>query len=376
MPESRLKIYSDLFEEVIERDRVFGSLLRKIKTAYDMMLRQPAVPPLPMDGVSTHMSHHDIDQHGWAGQDSRAPPHSNEPTTRAEGGQGWEMQRENRVLKDLVERLHLELEEAVRREHRWKQKVTKLKAKTETAEMRPMPSQAHGFSMSLDDSRSQLGHLQKMPSDYLVQHNGHLQRDEQVYISDPNKMVANNSVPRFHASRREPTLGEVEAQEGPLNQGGLLSISSISPQNSMPPFPMDMMNNEGGESARSTDNDMLPQRAPFFGRERPDYVPKLDFSRLKDQLEEDEEEEEMEGEGQEDDRGSDYGEMQAHGKIAHYDDQMVYAEDHMGHGVHGRHMVGYEVGDGDRTPGSEEYLEGIPDEVAMKLMMRSGSDSN
>merc|ERR1719235_1132731 len=57
MPESRLKIYSDLFEEVIERDRVFGSLLRKIKTAYDMLLlRSPAVPPFPMDASS--LGHH------------------------------------------------------------------------------------------------------------------------------------------------------------------------------------------------------------------------------------------------------------------------------------------------------------------------------
>merc|ERR1719262_1517253 len=153
MPESRLKIYSDLFEEVIERDRVFGSLLRKIKTAYDMLLlRTPAVPPFPIDASS--LSHHGhphegMDQHSWGGQDNRGPSslHSNEPTTRAEGGQAWEMQRENRVLKDLVERLHLELEEAVRREHRWKQKVTKLKARVDTSDVRQTPPQGafHGF---------------------------------------------------------------------------------------------------------------------------------------------------------------------------------------------------------------------------------------
>jgi hypothetical protein len=304
-----LKIYSDLFEEVIERDRVFGSLLRKIKTAYDtLLLRQPAVPPLPMDGDSNHMSHGDIHQHGWMNQDPRVPGglHSNEPTTRAEGGQAWEMQRENRVLKDLVERLHLELEEAVRREHRWKQKVTKLKAKVETVDVRPMQHQAsaHGFSFSLDDSRLQQGHTQKMPSDYHVQHAGHLQLDE---ISEL-KASANGGVPRFHASRREPTLGEPEPQEGPLNQGGLLSISSISPQTSVPPFPMET-GQEYTDSARSTDSGMLPQRPPMFGRERPQHVPRLDFSRLKEQMEEDEEDDDMEAEGQ-DDRGSDYSEMQ------------------------------------------------------------------
>lgn len=407
MPESRLKIYSDLFEEVIERDRVFGSLLRKIKTAYDMLLlRQPAVPPLPMDGVSSHMSHHDIEQPGWTSQDPRAPGslHSNEPTTRAEGGQAWEMQRENRVLKDLVERLHLELEEAVRREHRWKQKVTKLKAKAETVELRPMQSQvaAHGFSMTLDDSRAQLAHAQKMPSDYHVQHNGHLQRDEQVYghlqrddhgqiyghlqrddpvfMSDPSKLIANGNVPRFHASRREPTLGEAEAQEGPLNQGGLLSISSISPQTSAPPFPGET-GNEYIDSARSTDNDMLPQRPPMFGRDRPDYVPRLDFSRLKEQMEEDEEEEDMEAEGQDDDR-DDYGEMQAHGKVSHFEDcTLSEDQDHIDHRVHGQRLgnenpLGYDLYDGDRSPGSEEYLEnsGMSNEVVMKLMMERGSD--
>merc|ERR1711871_359688 len=39
LPESRLKVYSNLFEEVIERDKVYGSLLRKVKTAYDSFLR-------------------------------------------------------------------------------------------------------------------------------------------------------------------------------------------------------------------------------------------------------------------------------------------------------------------------------------------------
>merc|ERR1719326_2425366 len=96
--------------------------------------------------------HEAMDQHMWGGQDARGPGpsslHSNEPTTRLEGGQGWEMQRENRVLKDLVERLHLELEEAVRREQRWKQKAAKLKQRSlDTSIPQKDPS------MFLDDHR-------------------------------------------------------------------------------------------------------------------------------------------------------------------------------------------------------------------------------
>jgi len=58
MPESRFKVYSDLFEEVIERDRVFGSLLRKIKNSYDFMVMngmQPqGMPPLPQEATPPH----------------------------------------------------------------------------------------------------------------------------------------------------------------------------------------------------------------------------------------------------------------------------------------------------------------------------------
>merc|ERR1719401_803453 len=148
MPESRLKIYSDLFEEVIERDRVFGSLLRKIKTAYDMLLVRgsehgPSQPlkgghgqsPGPSPGILGGVQQGAC-QNVWS-QETSYGPASNEPTTRAEqSGEGWEMHRENRVLKDLVERLHLELEEAVKREHRWKQKVTKLKAREDPDDSR------------------------------------------------------------------------------------------------------------------------------------------------------------------------------------------------------------------------------------------------
>lgn len=308
MPESRLKIYSDLFEEVIERDRVFGSLLRKIKTAYDMLLlRAPAVPPLPMDGSSfVHQGRvHEavMDPHAWGGQDNRVPSslHSNEPTTRAEGGQAWEMQRENRVLKDLVERLHLELEEAVRREHRWKQKVTKLKTKVDTS-----PPQAGAYGKVVDDwpSAAVPGH-----PDFYAQ-GGHLQPEDRG-AGDAGKRTS--SVPRFHPGLREPSLAEAYGQEGPLNQGGLLSLSSISPTASVPPLPESF----AAESARSEDSGMLPQRPPRGESVKPVQVPRLDFSKLKDQLEDEEDEEETPGEVQYESRYTDeeLDEMQAHGKI-------------------------------------------------------------
>lgn len=341
MPESRLKIYSDLFEEVIERDRVFGSLLRKIKTAYDMLLlRAPAVPPFPgMDASSLPHGHpHEgMDQHSWVGQ-GPGSLHSNEPTTRADGGQGWEMQRENRVLKDLVERLHLELEEAVRREHRWKQKVTKLKGKVEATETRQKtPPQVtedyhhaqgsefygHGVSKEFYAQANQMakdfyGHPDQAQmadfysthanSDFRAMQDGHYPPEDVGSLKRPSSQP-----PRFNAYSREPKLGEAEQHEGggPLNQGGLLSLSSISPTASVPPLPESF----AADSARSSDSlPGLPQRPTRGMVRKPDYVPSLDFSKLKDALEEDEEDEEdMDGEGLEDE---DMDEMQAHGKMS------------------------------------------------------------
>lgn len=322
------------FEEVIERDRVFGSLLRKIKTAYDMLLlRAPAVPPLPMDGSS--MAHHGhtheaMDQHTW-GQDNRGHSglHSNETTTRAEGGQAWEMQRENRVLKDLVERLHLELEEAVRREHRWKQKVTKLKARVDGSDSRQAsPPQAPGlYGKVADDWLG--GHAGGHP-DFHSQA-GHPPAEDRG-LHDDLKRAANGGVPKFHANRREPTLGDTDGQDGPLNQGGLLSLSSISPTASVPPLPESF----NAESARSTDSGMLPQRPPRRQVVKPAHVPQLDLSKLKDQLDdEDEEEEEMEMAGGPDEHGfddDDLDEMQAHGKIVR------------------EHLMQGEYDDGDEDP--------------------------
>merc|ERR1711879_443100 len=72
-----------------------------------------------------------------------------------------------------------------------------------------------------------------------------------------------------------------------LNQGGLLSVSSISAQTSPPP-PPDPHGNAGDESARSSDSGMLPQRPERLIVVRPTMVPSLDLSRLQMQLEEDE----------------------------------------------------------------------------------------
>merc|ERR1719188_619560 len=132
---SRLRVYSDLFEEVIERDGVFGSLLRKIKTAYEGVLGDdPMQPGMAPEGVPDWGPDH-------LGVDSSHDgPHSSEPTTRAEDRlAAKEMVRENRVLRDLVERLHLELEEAVKREHRWRQKVAQLKARVDLDHSRQTP---------------------------------------------------------------------------------------------------------------------------------------------------------------------------------------------------------------------------------------------
>lgn len=82
-----------------------------------------------------------------------------------------------------------------------------------------------------------------------------------------------------------------------LNQGGLLSMSSISPQTSPPP-PIQQAESVGGETARSVDSVQLPQRPTRRHVIRPNHVPALDFSRLNHQLDEEEEEELEQGEEQ------------------------------------------------------------------------------
>jgi len=291
MPESRLKIYSDLFEEVIDRDRVFGSLLRKVKTAYDSMLQQgqseasvPMMPGSAYDNSGMNTSHMSAGGRQCRGG---AAPSSCEPTMRAEDGrQPWEVHRENQVLKDLVERLHLELEEAVKREQRWKHKATKLKARGGASGPQPPPMPppvqgGGGYGPGLGFPGADWP--QAMPP-----------VDEQV--SGHGKGLRS-----FHSSLREPEL--CQAQDGVLNQGGLLSLSSISPQNSQP-APAESMDAglgvSGVDTARSTDSGMLPQRPERRHVVRPSHVPSLDFSRLKQQEEEEDEEEEDEEEEDED----------------------------------------------------------------------------
>jgi len=95
------------------------------------------------------------------------------------------------------------------------------------------------------------------------------------------------------AAQQEPEA----ANEGLLNQGGLLSLSSISPQTSGNPAPEAAECTLGScESARSTDSGMLPQRPTRRHVVKPSHVPALDFTRLQQHLEE-EEEEEYQGEG-------------------------------------------------------------------------------
>merc|ERR1711972_1245623 len=283
-------------------------------------------------------------------------------------------------------------------EHRWKQKVTKLKARAETSDVRHTPPQgAHPgyYSKSMEGSWSQghpAAHSQKVPGDYYGQapqdyypQSGHL---PQPGSAEAPKRASSNGAPRFHASRREPGLGDAEGQEGLLNQGGLLSISSISPQTSVPPLPGD----GAGESARSTDSGMLPQRPTRRHVVKPDNVPRLDFSRLKDQMEE-EEEEEMEAEGspgekhagvpmdyhygQDDDLGSDYGEMQAHGKISRHEDMGLgdLSEEMMHHRVHGEFMrPDNPVGDDDDD--YDDYDEDDADNAIAKYLAAGGRAQN
>lgn len=329
LPESRLKIYSDLFEEVIDRDRVFGSLLRKVKTAYDSMLTvdQHAVPSMPGGPQDTSMglgAEHSYNTPGAQGRHFGGGFQSGgaEPTLRAnDGGQAWELQRENQVLKDLVERLHLELEEAVKREQRWKHKATKLKARAASAtvarppvpippSMPPQPQACAGFNYPPEIPWPGTFEHTQNP---LIQMQMQMQMPppEEVHQEPQSVQAASHAkgLKSFHPSRREPTLSELEAQEGALNQGGLLSLSSISPQTSQPP-PAESMDQghgavSGTETARSTDSGMLPQRPTRRHVVKPAHVPALDFSRLKIQLDDEEEEEEDEGEYQDDMEGDD-----------------------------------------------------------------------
>ncbi|CAJ1396660.1 unnamed protein product [Effrenium voratum] len=237
----RLKMYSDLFEEVIERDRVFGSLLRKVKSAYDSMLQSkamapmPSVPPMPAPDTGP----------GSLGRYSES--------TR-EGPETWELYQENRALKDLVERLHMELEQAVKREQRWRSKASKLKGKV---------SDLYGTPAGWEQRGSMTGYPP----------------EAWAFEAMPERR------PSFQASRREPG---VEAYDAALNQGGFFSLSSISPQSQLHPQEPDAGHGHVHlHSARSDESGILPQRPDRRIVRRPASVPKLDLAKTQ-QLEEEE----------------------------------------------------------------------------------------
>jgi len=247
--ESSLKIYSDLFEEVIERDRVFGPLLRKVKSAYDSMLHSQEVSTFaPLDGTAG----------------SLRASRSSEPTIRAEvtTSEPWELHRENQALKDLIERLHMELEEAVKREQRWKSKAAKLKARFSS----PMAQAVH----------QQQGLQGWMPGDQGYP-------DWACHEADLMNLQpgALRSSAAFQANRREP-VSEVQAADL-LNQAHLMSLSSISPQHSQ--LQRSMMEPLDHGSARSEDSGILPQR-PERRVLRPASVPKLDLTKMQELEEE------------------------------------------------------------------------------------------
>lgn len=296
LSETRLKVYSDLFEEVIGRDRVFGSLLRKIKTAYDLSLSHTGTAPaLPSRTVPNA-----ADPSGGGGRQS-SDAHSQEPTTRAEKSPHiWELQRENRALKDLVERLHLELEDAARREQKYRARASDLQAHATAGGALESPSKAVPSCGRQTQSSMAM---------------------EPAWGGAPKP--ARRS---FEASRREPSpadlLGPTPPSGGPLSmqdQAALLSLSSISPRNSAqhggesfefpprhaPQGPMhagrlggtlssaaarDGLEDDGEGTARSSDSaGGLPQRPTPRKVQRPGSVPPLDLSRLAEDREEEDE---------------------------------------------------------------------------------------
>lgn len=115
-----IKVYSDIFEDVISRDEVFGPTLRKVKTVYDAFLRRVC---LPFQG-SLHANAQSVPSRGsgYWGSDQGieeavflTPPLSFEsaaPSGRATGDTlEARLQRENEELRQCTDRLHRELEE-------------------------------------------------------------------------------------------------------------------------------------------------------------------------------------------------------------------------------------------------------------------------
>lgn len=185
-----------------------------------------------------------------------------------------ELTRQNEVLKDLVERLHLELEEAVKREQRYRNKAAKLQAEAEEP--------------SVDGAQSAEG----PPS----LHSSKLAAPPPC---DPRMHPHPSTFPStFHPLRREPSIEhDSSGGGGPLNQGGLLSLSSISVQPSGHcTESLEASRGLGAtldaktDTARSLDSVHLPQRPTHSHCVKPSFVPGLDLSVLAQYMDENGEE--------------------------------------------------------------------------------------
>lgn len=138
MTQTKLKIYQELFDEVIARDKVFGGLLRKIKGAYENYfegaecerthggesqqgapgivrgMRTGAQTPVE-DSGSLEGRVHDLHQLGQSeGAESNAGTErqksGNEALAAEERTQ--DLEKENRALRGLIARLHSERNQA------------------------------------------------------------------------------------------------------------------------------------------------------------------------------------------------------------------------------------------------------------------------
>jgi len=339
--DARVQKYSDLFDEVIQRDRIFGSLLGKIKAAYDDALREavlsggqrqkPSGPskmqwPPPAGGHAAGSSGSPLKpSHHYAQASTAGAPCSDEPTRRAQKDGLQELQHENRVLKDLIERLHMELEAAMQREKNWKDKAQK---------QRPRPQGGDAGDAAVAYQQAPAGYVSQQQ-----QYAAHVQH----YELSPEHQHQATMLPKqaaaaartFNAAMREPepaaNWGYAAPEEkSALNQGGILSLSSISQHTSPQYAPMDYC----GDSARSTDSGMLPQCPTRRHVVKPANVPPLDLSKVPGPAEEEEEEEEdpeggvqYEGENMECYAKDVYGQDVVYQHDGYGYDQEVYEQD-------------------------------------------------
>mmetsp|Transcript_6649 Transcript_6649/g.16276 ORF Transcript_6649/g.16276 Transcript_6649/m.16276 type:complete len:588 (+) Transcript_6649:32-1795(+) len=325
--DARVQKYSDLFDEVIQRDRIFGSLLGKIKLAYDEALKDALLngsqqvqqrAPRPGKVHQAPVVHQQppgmptppgqaVKQNRYAPQVSHAPAPggvacSDEPTRRAQKDGLQELQHENRVLKDLIERLHMELEAAMQRERNWKDRAQKHRpTQSHTAQEAAYMEEA----MHVQQHSSMQHMLQGQPREPYPSHVAHYELSPECQANMlPRPQMPQQPLPAsrtFNAAMREPDaamrfqdgshwnlMAAEEKHSLSLNQGGILSISSISQHTSPQYAAMD--------SARSDDSGMLPQCPTRRQVVKPAHVPTLDLSKVP--CPQEDEEEEVEGEVQ------------------------------------------------------------------------------